>query len=211
MICLPERLRENRKKRDMTQEDVANALKVAPQTVSKWERGENYPDILLLPALANLFQTTVDELLGMDILREKQRQGDVYTRARSHLCSRDWQGAIAVYEEALRIWPNDAGLLTDLAMALALAGGQAELARAAELCERVSSSPANVKVQHTARAALCYVHAKAGESSKAFAAAGQLPHLRESREVVKEQLHSQGDWDALLYELSTGENITSAI
>ena len=189
----------------MTQEDVANALGVAPQTVSKWERAETYPDITLLPALANLFTITADELLGMEELREAHRIGEVYTTARQHLSQKDWQGAIAVYEQALRIWPNDAGILTDLAMALALSGEAAQLARAKELCERVLHTPAHVKVQHTARAALCYIHAKSGDTEKAFQCAKDLPHQRESREVVYEHLRHPAQWDALLYTLSTGE------
>ena len=189
----------------MTQEDVADALRVTPQTVSKWERSENYPDITLLPALSNLFDMTVDELLGMDKIREEKRMGTVYTRAREKLKLRDWQGAVAVYEEALHTWPNDAGILTALAMALALNAEKDQLARAAALCERVMQMSANSKVQHTARAALCYIHAKTGDMEKAVLCAKELPHQRESREVVSDCLHKQNHYDALLYELSTGE------
>ena len=204
---LSHKLREHRRRLEMTQEDVAGALGVAPQTVSKWERAETYPDITLLPALANLFDTTADELLGMDQLRAAHRIGLVYTRAREKLRIRDWAGAIGEYEQALRIWPNDAGILTDLALALALAGEAAQLARAKELCERVLHTPAHVKVQHTAHAALCYIHAKSGEAEKAFQCAKDLPHQRESREVVCEHLHSPAHWDAFLYTLSTGETL----
>ena len=205
MFLLSARLREHRRRLEMTQEDVANALGVAPQTVSKWERAETYPDITLLPALANLFDVTVDELLGMEQIREARRIGEVYTAARLHLRQKDWRGAIEVYEHALQIWPNDAGILTDLAMALALAGEAAQLARAKELCERVLHSAAHVKVQHTARAALCYIHAKAGETERALKCARELPHQRESRETVQQWLHQNSDWNALLFELSTGE------
>lgn len=205
MFALSAKLREQRRRLEMTQEDVANALGVAPQTVSKWERSETYPDITLLPALANLFDVTVDELLGMEQIREAHRIGMVYTEARAILRQGDWQSAVEVYEQALRIWPNDAGLLTDLAMALALAGEAAQLARAKELCERVLHSAAHVKVRHTARAALCYIHAKAGETEKALLCASELPHQRESREVVCEHLRHPAQWDSLLYTLSTGE------
>jgi len=45
---------------DMTQEDVSEILGVSPQSVSKWERGDTYPDITLLPSLANLYNTSID-------------------------------------------------------------------------------------------------------------------------------------------------------
>ena len=207
MFVLCEKLRLHRRRLEMTQEDVANALGVAPQTVSKWERAETYPDITLLPSLANLFDVTVDELMGMDQLREEHRIGTVYTNTRVRLRQKDWEGAIAIYEQALRTWPNDAGILTDLAMALSLSDEPAQLIRAQELCERVLHSSANVKVQHTARAALCYILAKTGNHEKAMQNVRQLPHQRESREVVERNIREKGDLTALIYELSTGETL----
>ena len=65
-------LRERRKMK-LTQEDLAAALMVSPQAVSNWERG-GYPDIILLPRIANYFKITVDELIGND---EVTRQTDV--------------------------------------------------------------------------------------------------------------------------------------
>ena len=50
----------------LTQEEVATQLGISPQSISKWERGDGYPDITMLPALANYFCITVDELIGMD-------------------------------------------------------------------------------------------------------------------------------------------------
>ncbi len=49
---------------NLTQKAVAEYLGVSFQTVSKWEKGTYYPDITLLPALADLFGVSVDTLLG---------------------------------------------------------------------------------------------------------------------------------------------------
>lgn len=55
-----------RKKFGMTQGDVAAYIGVSGAAVSKWEQGLSYPDLSLLPKLASLFHTTIDELLGYE-------------------------------------------------------------------------------------------------------------------------------------------------
>jgi class 3 adenylate cyclase len=61
---LGQRLRERREAQHLTQLDIAQALQVSPQAVSKWERGENAPDIILLATLCGLLGITTDWLLG---------------------------------------------------------------------------------------------------------------------------------------------------
>lgn len=65
-----------RKANGMTQQDVADRLNVSNKTVSKWERDEGYPEITMLPAIAELFEVTTDELLrGERIFREETENG----------------------------------------------------------------------------------------------------------------------------------------
>ena len=53
-----------RKQNNMTQADVAEALHISYQAVSKWERDESLPDITLLPSISKLFHVSIDMLLG---------------------------------------------------------------------------------------------------------------------------------------------------
>ena len=52
-----------RKRSGLTQAKLAEQLNYSDKAVSKWERGESVPDVLTLVQLAELFDTTVDELL----------------------------------------------------------------------------------------------------------------------------------------------------
>lgn len=61
---LGNRLKEQRDKRRLRQADIAGALGVSTQAVSKWERGENAPDISLLVELARLLGVSVEWILG---------------------------------------------------------------------------------------------------------------------------------------------------
>ena len=64
METIGKRIAEYRKNKNMKQDELAEALGVSPQAVSKWENDISCPDIMLLPKLAKLFGTTVDELLS---------------------------------------------------------------------------------------------------------------------------------------------------
>ena len=67
---LARKIRSRREARGLKQQDVANALHVSPQAVSKWERGENAPDIAILEPLARLLDVTTDWLLCAEESRE---------------------------------------------------------------------------------------------------------------------------------------------
>lgn len=62
--ALGQRIRERRLKQGLKQQDIGNALALSAQAVSKWERGENAPDISILPDLARILGVSIDWLLG---------------------------------------------------------------------------------------------------------------------------------------------------
>lgn len=63
-LKMGEKIRAKRRERDLTQEELANILGVTKAAVSKWENEESYPDIAILPQIAQLFHITMDELFG---------------------------------------------------------------------------------------------------------------------------------------------------
>ncbi len=74
-LNLARQILAERKKQGLTQEALADAMGVTKASVSKWETGQSYPDIELLPRLAAFFNISVDALLAYEpqISKEKIR------------------------------------------------------------------------------------------------------------------------------------------
>ena len=75
-LNLPDNIIRLRRKKKLTQEELADFMGVTKASVSKWEKGVNTPDLLLLPQLAAFFDVTVDELIGYEaqLSREQIRR-----------------------------------------------------------------------------------------------------------------------------------------
>lgn len=96
---LGQRIRTQRERLGLKQQDIANALQVSPQAVSKWERGENGPDLATLAPLAKLLGVSTDWIL--DTHNEGQDVFDATVLV---------SGVAGTYEKSLRMAPNDFAL-----------------------------------------------------------------------------------------------------
>lgn len=68
---LSKNLKIFRERKGLTQENVAEALNIVRQTVSKWEKGISVPDADMLIRLAEVLDVSVSELIGSDVTDEK--------------------------------------------------------------------------------------------------------------------------------------------
>ena len=71
-IYFSENIKSFRKQRNLTQEGLADLLGVTFQAVSKWERGESFHDITLLPVIAAFFDVSIVDLLGVDKAKNEE-------------------------------------------------------------------------------------------------------------------------------------------
>ncbi|MFS0661917.1 helix-turn-helix transcriptional regulator [Niallia alba] len=66
------KIKEERLKHNMSQQQLGEKLNISRQSISKWERGESYPSIELLIKISDIFDITLDELVkGDNSLKEK--------------------------------------------------------------------------------------------------------------------------------------------
>ncbi len=80
MNNIGQRIRELRKKNDLTQNALADLLAVTDKAVSKWECGLTIPDIAMIGPLTKILHTSADELLGLNV-EEKDKERKKYDQA----------------------------------------------------------------------------------------------------------------------------------
>ena len=70
---LNENLKQLRKSKGLSQEELAIRLNVVRQTISKWEKGLSVPDADMLIKIADIFEVSVSELIGAKIDERKEQ------------------------------------------------------------------------------------------------------------------------------------------
>ena len=89
-LIIGENIRNFRKKNDLTQEALADRLGVTYQSISRWENGTTYPDLELIPAIAEVLAVTVDELLGMPQIEKEKRAVQTFDELRRECIKREY-------------------------------------------------------------------------------------------------------------------------
>ena len=96
-----------RREANITQEQLAAAVGVSAPAVSKWETGQSYPDITLLPALARFFGVSVDTLLAYIPELDDEGRDALYDAAEEVFGAEGWTSGLARCEEILAEYPTD--------------------------------------------------------------------------------------------------------
>lgn len=98
-----------RKRNGLTQESLSERINVSRQTIAKWERGESEPDCQSLLRMANLFNVTIDSLVGN--VDESESKYGVAPKGK-HFCGVIKVGennSITIPESALKIFSLEKG------------------------------------------------------------------------------------------------------
>jgi transcriptional regulator with XRE-family HTH domain len=111
-----------RKEKDITQDELADFLGVSYQSVSRWETGVCYPDMELLPIIADFFGVTVDSLLGVNETIEQEKVAQYLFRFQEAISQGKVYDCIAIAREGVAEYPNNFLLLNKLMYALFIAG-----------------------------------------------------------------------------------------
>ena len=128
---LSDNIRHYRRAKDLTQEQLAEALGITVGAVSKWESGLTIPDLALIMELATLFETSVDALLGYEL--HKGGVADTLEDMNRLWEERQFEEAIRAAERALVRFPNSFSIVYGAAMIYHMNFTPRTAIRAAEL------------------------------------------------------------------------------
>jgi len=192
-------IKKLRQRDNITQEELSEGLGVSTQAISRWETSVTYPDITLLPVIANYFEVTIDELMGMDEFKDLKKLNNTYSIVHNLESDGKYDEAIKILRDALKLYPNNYGLMSELALALTLKNNNfSDLKEAIIISEKVLKKSTSEKIRSTTRANLCQLYLKANEFEKGSNLIKTLPHIWECREL-------------LLPNLCTGEEYSLAL
>ena len=204
------KIKELRRRDGRTQEALAEALGVTNQAVSRWESGGSYPDMEIVPAIANYFHVSIDELFGYQNDRDRKIQAildrvDAFgIKARS---DDEWvDECLAVLREGLAEFPQNERLLLALADTLSEAGWRRYgeridydsngymlhdherhkrnhlWAESVKICEYLVDHAENSETVTKAISILVLQYRNIGEYEKGIAYANRMPSMANCRE-----------------------------
>jgi len=217
-LRIPEVILRERRRIGLTQEELAAQLGVSPQSISNWERG-GYPDITLLPRIANFFGITVDELIGND---EANRKEDIES-----FCSRYWfireskegfADRLSLAKEYYQKYPGDYEIMH--ALGYAIVNNMDTLAQNAELMkeihEKIMAGCTDEGYRRDSVHYMCYACAdgeledRIGNSELDWSEAVAISELREARYLLQNRIpeyYSQRNaTDLLIFMQYLGRN-----
>ena len=121
-LNIGETIKRMRKERDITQEEFSEILGVSCQSVSRWENNMCYPDIELIPVIAEFFGITTDTLMGIDNAAEKKAVEQYQENFQEAISRGDVEECISISRKAVAEYPNNYVLLNQLMYALFISG-----------------------------------------------------------------------------------------
>ena len=179
-----ETMKTLRKQRGLNQEQMAETLGVSAQAVSKWETGGSFPDISLLPIIADYFGVSVDYLLGHDTSKRVEKIEKICLQAEALFQEQKYMQAVSLLREALIQHPGNEKLMYSLAWALSgtLCESPDNYDEAILLYHKILEISTDTAMRTKVTRDLMYRYYTKEEYDKALACAHALPPFAVCRE-----------------------------
>lgn len=179
-------IRELRKNKNLTQEELAEAINVTPQAISKWENNIGLPDISQIIPLATFFGVSTDIILGIAENNRNKEITEILNACNDRKLKKDDINSWLLIQEAIKKYPSNLDLLQEsieYGIALSYKGNYCfneeyaeriykETTRQAELIIKYSSNATNILRAHMI---MVMLHSSFGDAKSAVKHANQFP------------------------------------
>lgn len=167
------KIKELRKQRGITQEQLAESIGISFQAVSKWENNIALPDITLAPLLASYFGISMDELFDFSLKEIECAVKSIVDEAYEYRESNPAESR-RILEEGLKKYPENDILLNNMLYVMNYSENPDEtIALATKLVEKTAQS----EVKYDALRFLAYAYKIKGELESAKSAIEQIPEI----------------------------------
>lgn len=172
-IRIGNKVRELRKKRGLTQEQLAENIGVSFQAVSKWENDIALPDITLVPVIAQYFGVSTDEILCYDST-EKDNEIERLVNESYKFRETEPEKGRRILEEGLRKYPDNDILLNNMLYVINYSDKPDETIA---LASRMIDKTQNSEVKYDALRFIAYAYNAKGDTESAVKALEQIPEI----------------------------------
>ena len=173
-LKISENLKRLRKERGNTQEDLANHLGISVQAISKWERGEGFPDITLLPYIASYYEVTVDDVLGCNSLRKHEDLEEFKKKAQVLINKGKRKERLELCREMQKKYPNEELVLHNLVHDLFSVNCIKNSEEIISIANRLLKSD-SLDYRYGAVQMLAFTYSRLGNDEKAVEYANMIP------------------------------------
>lgn len=176
-IRIGNKIKMLRKKKGLTQEQLAENIGVSFQAVSKWENNIALPDITLVPLIAHYFGVSTDELLSYDSKEINKEIEDIVWEAAKYRETDPVTGQ-KILEEALKKYPDNDILLNNLLYVMNYNENRGKywdetLTLALRLADKTDSD----EIRYDALRFAAYAYKEKGDIESAASALEQIPEI----------------------------------
>lgn len=190
-------IRTRRGKLDLTQEELAEVLRVSVSAVSQWESGKTMPDLAMVPAICSVLQITSDELLGIDLERKEEEIDKICEEAEKYHARGYLKDVQRILEDGLKRFPDSFKIMNMLAyMDYVLSYNdvpekqETARARATDLSERILEKCTDSIIRESAVQRLCLIYKVHGNPERAKELLGTMGSLNVCRQVMAPFVYS---------------------
>lgn len=181
-------IKKLRAENNITQDALATAVGVTPQAISRWEAESGYPDIELLPVLADFFSVSVDELIGYRLSEREKELADIKKELERLSEVGSVEERVAYARNAFTRYPNDYEIRDNLALCLYFVWQESHdaslIGEIENLLRTVVNECANENTRYDAINTLASLYSESGQNDKITELVKLLTPMKYCREYT---------------------------